>query len=88
MFKTAGSTSGTKREIVRNRENYSVMDEGLYPKLVNLARKVYDKFSKNKTDALKVAQLLGHASIGGASTERSRPCRAMDLAREDKGNSV
>jgi len=46
--------------------NFSVPDERLYPRLVDLARQIYEKFGTNETDSLLVAQLLGHASIGGA----------------------
>jgi hypothetical protein len=45
---------------------YAVPDERLYPKYVEWTRMMYDKFTTNETDALVIAQLLGHSSIGGA----------------------
>src|SRR5712692_5551042 len=78
-------TSGTKREIVQIGRNYSVPDERLYPKLVDLARQVYDKFSTNETDALIVAQLLGHASIGGAFNGKVATLSSYGLVERRQG---
>ncbi len=47
-------------------KSYAVPDERMYPKLVDWTKQIYDKFTTNETDALVIAQLLGHASIGGA----------------------
>ncbi|MDV3277485.1 MAG: hypothetical protein LYZ69_03340 [Nitrososphaerales archaeon] len=45
---------------------YSVPDERLSPKVVDWARKVFEKFGTNEVDSLVVAQLLGHSTVGGA----------------------
>ena len=47
-------------------KSYSVPDERLYPKVLDWTKQIYDEFSTNETDALSVAKLLGHTSIGGA----------------------
>src|SRR2546428_2361794 len=65
MFKTDGSLSRVRKKLQVGK-NYSVPDERLYPKVVDWTKQIYDEFSTNETDALSVAQLLGHNSIGGA----------------------
>jgi len=47
-------------------KSYSVPDERLYPKVLDWTKQIYDEFSTSETDALSVAKLLGHTSIGGA----------------------
>jgi hypothetical protein len=59
-------TSGTEQEILQIGRDNSVPDKWLYPRLVDFAKQVYDKFSTNETDTLIVARLLGHAPFGDA----------------------
>jgi len=47
-------------------KSYSVPDERLYPKVLDWTKQIYDEFSTSEADALSVAKLLGHTSIGGA----------------------
>ena len=47
-------------------KSYSIPDERLYPKVLDWTKQIYDEFSTSEADALSVAKLLGHTSIGGA----------------------
>lgn len=59
-------TAVEERKDMEVGKMYSVPNERLYPKVVNWAKRIHDKFSTGEADALLVAQLLGHSSVGGA----------------------
>ncbi len=66
-------------------KSFSVPDERLYPKLVEWGRQIYDKFATNDTDALLVAQLLGHSSIGGAFNGKVAMLSSYGLVERRQG---
>ncbi len=64
---------------------YYVPDGRLYPELVQYASKIYEKFRTNDTDALVVAQLLGHKSLSGAFNTKTALLSSYNLIERRAG---